>query len=98
MTFGVMTMTILLFMMIIMADVKTFLFVITMIMKNPAATTNIVMSVMAFRLSSDDRDKLCRHDEYYGGYHGVSIIVKNMTNFAVVMNIMVNVVMAFRLS
>ena len=73
--------------------------VTTMIMKNPAATTNIVMNVMAFRLSCDDRDKLCRHDEYYGRCHGVSIVVTNMTNFAVVMNIMVNVViMAFRLS
>ena len=50
------------------------------------------------RLSCDDRDKLCRHDEYYGRCHGVSIVVTNMTNFAVVMNIMVNVIMAFRLS
>ena len=53
---------------------------------------------MAFRLSCDDRDKLCSHDEHHGGCQGISIDVMNVTNIAVVMNIMVNVDMAFRLS
>ena len=74
------------------------LVVMTMITKNSAATTNIVMGVMEFQLSCDDRDKFCSHDECHGGCYGISIVVTNMTNFAVVMNIMVNVVMAFRLS
>ena len=51
-----------------------------------------------FVVINDNREKPCRHDEYRDECHGVSLVMTNMTNFAIVMNIMVNVVMAFRLS